>query len=123
MNDFDTFSTILSLERYFYYRKVEKYLFKDKMVENRSKLFISRCHISQTILNVRTTLFRIIEVVVRGFFENQQDDFSVKSPYSFHYYLHFSKRVRGVCKTLFLCIFLFLFILLFYGLITAQASH
>jgi hypothetical protein len=80
MNDFDAFSTILSLERYFYYRKVGKYLSKDKIVENRSKSSIPQCHISQTTLNVRTTPFRIIEVVVGGFFGSQQGDFSGKLP-------------------------------------------
>jgi hypothetical protein len=68
MNDFDAFSTILSLGRYFYYGKVGKYLPKDKIVKNRLKSSIPRCHISQTTLNVRTTPFSMIEVVVRGFF-------------------------------------------------------
>jgi hypothetical protein len=58
---------------------VGKYLFKDKIVENRWKSSIPPCHISQTTLNIRMTPFEIIEVVVGGFFVIQQSDFSGKS--------------------------------------------
>jgi hypothetical protein len=80
-NDFNAFSTILSLGRYFYYGKVEKYLSYDKMIENRWKSTIPQCHISQTTLNSWIVPFRIIEMSVRGFFWKETGDFIGKSPY------------------------------------------
>jgi hypothetical protein len=60
---------------------VEKYLSHNKMIENRWKLTISPCYISQTTLNSWIVPFRIIGMIMRGFFGSQQGDFIGKSSY------------------------------------------